>query len=120
MRDGGIRLTWCLHSGLTYTPGMYAATSELAVLCKMRAEEYPGAYYAPHHRGYGVNALGNYDEMLQLGRVTGCPVRESTPLVLARLIRHGGAVADAPLPQTSHMRHSTFPRTRVKRPPCCR
>lgn len=64
------------HSGLTYTPGMYAATSELAVLCKMLAEEYPGAYYAPHHRGYGVNALGNYDEMLQLGRVTGCPVRE--------------------------------------------
>lgn len=54
---------------------MYAATSELAVLCKMLAEEYPGAYYAPHHRGYGVNALGNYDEMLQLGRVTGCPVR---------------------------------------------
>lgn len=65
-------------SGLTYTPGMYAATSELAVLCQLLADEYPGAYYAPHHRGYGVNALGNYDEMLQLGRVTGCPVRKYT------------------------------------------
>ena len=63
-------------SGLTYTPGMYAATSELAVLCQLLADEYPGAYYAPHHRGYGVNALGNYDEMLHLGRATGCPVRK--------------------------------------------
>jgi N-acyl-D-amino-acid deacylase len=56
---------------------MYAATSELAVLCQILGHEFPGAYYAPHHRGYGVNALDNYDEMLQLGRVTKCPVRES-------------------------------------------
>ena len=54
---------------------MYAATSELAVLCQTLQNEYPGAYYAPHHRGYGANALGNYDEMIQLGRVTKCPVR---------------------------------------------
>jgi N-acyl-D-amino-acid deacylase len=55
---------------------MYAATSELAVLCRILGHEFPGSYYAPHHRGYGVNALDNYDEMLQVGRVTSCPIRE--------------------------------------------
>jgi hypothetical protein len=70
------RIVCLTISGLTYTPGMYAATSELAVLCQVLGQEFPGAYYAPHHRGYGVNALGNYDEMLQLGRATKCPVRK--------------------------------------------
>jgi N-acyl-D-amino-acid deacylase len=55
---------------------MYAATSELAALCRILGHEFPGSYYAPHHRGYGVNALDNYDEMLQVGRVTSCPIRE--------------------------------------------
>lgn len=55
---------------------MYAATSELAVLCRILGHEFPGSYYAPHHRGYGVNALDNYDEMLQVGRVTSCPIRK--------------------------------------------
>jgi hypothetical protein len=63
-------------SGLTYTPGMYASNSELAVLCKVLAEDFPGAYYAPHHRSYGFKAIESYAEMLDLGRDTGCPVRE--------------------------------------------
>ena len=60
-------------SGLTYTPGMYASNSELAVLCNALAE-YPGAYYAPHHRSYGFKAIESYGEMLELGETTGCPV----------------------------------------------
>lgn len=64
---------------------MYAATSELAVLCRILGHEFPGSYYAPHHRGYGVNALDNYDEMLQVGRVTSCPIREFSSF------RRGGA-----------------------------
>ncbi len=66
-----------ISSGLTYTPGMYASTSELAILCKALADEYPGTYYAPHHRSYGFKALESYDEMLGLGKNTGCPIRES-------------------------------------------
>lgn len=56
---------------------MYASTSELAVLCKALADNYPGAYYAPHHRSYGFKAIESYAEMLELGKSTGCPVRKS-------------------------------------------
>lgn len=66
------------HSGLTYTPGMYASNSELASLCQVLASDFPGAYYAPHHRSYGHKAIDAYGEMLELGSRTGCPVRESS------------------------------------------
>lgn len=65
------------YSGLTYVPGMYASNSELGILCQTLANDYPGAYYAPHHRSYGAGAIESYLEMLDLGRTTGCPVRES-------------------------------------------
>lgn len=71
------------NSGLTYTPGMYASNSELAVLCKVLNDEFPGAYYAPHHRSYGFKAMESYDEMLDLSRTTGCPVREFANIDLA-------------------------------------
>ena len=64
-------------SGLTYTPGMYASTSELASLCEALAKEFPGAFYAPHHRSYGFQAIESYAEMLGLGESTGCPIRSS-------------------------------------------
>ncbi|KAM3431639.1 hypothetical protein NHJ13734_007221 [Beauveria thailandica] len=63
-----------MSSGLTYTPGMYASNSELAILCKALADEYPGAFYAPHHRSYGFKALESYEEMLDLGKNTSCPI----------------------------------------------
>jgi N-acyl-D-amino-acid deacylase len=69
MSEGAIGMS----SGLTYTPGMYASTAELASLCEELAT-FPGAYYAPHHRSYGKNALEAYEEMLQLGRDTGVAV----------------------------------------------
>lgn len=59
-----------LSSGLTYTPGMYAPTSELTELCRVVAR-YAG-YYCPHHRGYGVGALDAYAEMLNVTRHAGC------------------------------------------------
>ncbi|CAK9781328.1 unnamed protein product [Cutaneotrichosporon oleaginosum] len=69
MADGAVGMS----SGLTYTPGMYASTSELAALCRVLSE-YPGAYYAPHHRSYGARAIESYAEMLGLAQETGCPV----------------------------------------------
>ncbi|OEV04843.1 N-acyl-D-amino-acid deacylase family protein [Streptomyces oceani] len=59
-----------LSSGLTYTPGMYAPTSELAELCRVVAR-YAG-YYCPHHRSYGAGALEAYAEMVGLCQDAGC------------------------------------------------
>ncbi|HET8970609.1 MAG TPA: amidohydrolase family protein, partial [Candidatus Nanopelagicales bacterium] len=61
-----------MSSGLTYTPGMYADTGELAALCEVVAAH--GGYYCPHTRSYGAGALTAYAEMLDLARSTGCPV----------------------------------------------
>ncbi|MFB8004384.1 amidohydrolase family protein [Nocardia sp. NPDC056000] len=59
-----------MSSGLTYTPGMYADTSELAALCEVVAAA--GGFYAPHIRSYGAGALEAYAEMIELSRRTGC------------------------------------------------
>ncbi|GAA5076008.1 D-aminoacylase [Nocardia iowensis] len=59
-----------MSSGLTYTPGMYADTGELAALCEVVAEF--GGFYAPHTRSYGAGALEAYAEMIALARTTGC------------------------------------------------
>lgn len=61
-----------MSSGLTYTPGMYASTAELEVLCRVVAER--GGYWAPHTRSYGAAALDAYREVLDIGRRTGCPI----------------------------------------------
>ncbi|QLY30330.1 D-aminoacylase [Nocardia huaxiensis] len=59
-----------MSSGLTYTPGMYADTGELASLCEVVARF--GGFYAPHTRSYGKGALDAYAEMIDLSRRTGC------------------------------------------------
>lgn len=61
-----------MSSGLTYTPGMYADTAELEALCRVVAER--GGYWAPHTRSYGGRALEAYQEALDIGRRTGCPI----------------------------------------------
>lgn len=61
-----------MSSGLSYTPGMYATTAELAQLCSTVAEA--GGFYAPHHRSYGRGALEAYAEMLELSQASGCPL----------------------------------------------
>ncbi|MBT2593708.1 amidohydrolase family protein [Arthrobacter sp. ISL-72] len=71
MEDGAVGMS----SGLTYTPGMYARTEELAGLCRTVGEL--GGFYAPHHRSYGKGALGAYAEMIGLSRDTGCALHLS-------------------------------------------
>ncbi|WP_282776541.1 MULTISPECIES: D-aminoacylase [unclassified Nocardia] len=61
-----------MSSGLTYPPGMYADTDELAALCEVVADA--GGFYAPHTRSYGRGALDAYAEMIGLARRTGCAV----------------------------------------------
>lgn len=64
-----------MSSGLTYTPGMYASTSELVALCRTVAEL--GGFYAPHHRSYGKGALEAYQEMIGVARASGCALHLS-------------------------------------------
>lgn len=64
-----------MSSGLTYTPGMYATTQELAALCRTVGDL--GGFYAPHHRSYGKGALDAYAEMIGLSRSTGCALHLS-------------------------------------------
>ncbi|MBM7245020.1 D-aminoacylase [Rhodococcus fascians] len=66
LQDGAVGMS----SGLTYTPGMYADTSELRALCEVVADF--GGFYAPHTRSYGAGAIDAYQEMLDLSRETGC------------------------------------------------
>ncbi|QIZ97222.1 D-aminoacylase [Leifsonia sp. PS1209] len=66
MRDGAFGLS----SGLTYVPGMFADSAELAALCAVVAEH--GGFYAPHQRSYGAGALDAYAEMVAIARDTGC------------------------------------------------
>ncbi|MFK4641148.1 N-acyl-D-amino-acid deacylase family protein [Paenarthrobacter histidinolovorans] len=71
MEEGAVGMS----SGLTYTPGMYAQTEELAGLCRTVGEL--GGFYAPHHRSYGKGALDAYAEMISLSRDTGCALHLS-------------------------------------------
>jgi N-acyl-D-amino-acid deacylase len=59
-----------MSSGLTYTPGMFADTSELVELCRVVASY--GGYYSPHQRSYGKGALEAYGEMIDVAREAGC------------------------------------------------
>jgi N-acyl-D-amino-acid deacylase len=61
-----------MSSGLTYTPGMYAETSELVALCEVVGEL--GGFYSPHHRSYGKDALEAFAEMIDVSRRSGCPL----------------------------------------------
>ncbi|WUH99141.1 D-aminoacylase [Spirillospora sp. NBC_00431] len=68
MREGAVGMS----SGLTYVPGMYADDGELTELCRVVASL--GGFYAPHHRSYGAGALEAYAEMVELSRLSGCPL----------------------------------------------
>ncbi|GAA5016952.1 D-aminoacylase [Kitasatospora paranensis] len=68
LREGAVGLS----SGLSYTPGMYADTAELAALCAVVAAH--GGFHAPHQRSYGRGALEGYAEMVEISRRSGCPL----------------------------------------------
>ena len=64
-----------MSCGLGYTPGMYAATSELKELSRVVAEL--GGFLAPHHRSYGAGALEAYAEMIEVCEDSGCALHLS-------------------------------------------
>lgn len=75
IRDGMVEGAVGMSCGLGYTPGMYAATTELTELCRTVAGL--GGFLAPHHRSYGAGALDAYREMIEVCRASGCALHLS-------------------------------------------
>ena len=61
-----------LSAGLTYAPGMYADDDELVELCRVMAAT--AAFYCPHHRNYGSDALQGYADSIEIARRAGVPL----------------------------------------------
>ena len=73
MRDGAFGFT----TGLTYAPGAYSDTAELAAIATVAAEE--GGSYCTHSRyTLGDRLLDPFREALEIGRRSGAPVHIST------------------------------------------
>ncbi len=72
MRDGAFGFT----TGLTYAPGAYSDTDELAAIATVAAEE--GGFYCTHARyTLGDRLLDPFREALEVGRRSGAPVHIS-------------------------------------------
>ena len=72
MRDGAFGFT----TGLTYAPGAYSDTNELAAIATVAAEE--GGFYCTHARyTLGDRLLDPFREALEVGRRSGAPVHIS-------------------------------------------
>ena len=72
MRDGAFGFT----TGLTYAPGAYSNTDELAAIASAAAEE--GGFYCTHARyTLGDRLLDPFREALEIGRRSGAPVHIS-------------------------------------------
>lgn len=72
MRDGAFGFT----TGLTYAPGAYSDTDELAAIATVAAEE--GGFYCTHSRyTLGDRLLDPFREALEIGRRSGAPVHIS-------------------------------------------
>lgn len=68
LREGGIGLS----TGLTYAPCMFASDDEMVELCKVMRPF--NAFYAPHHRNYGMEVIqANYDT-IEIARRAGVAV----------------------------------------------
>ncbi len=67
--------TFGMSTGLAYTPGCFAKTSELIELCKVLKDE--DKVYVSHIRNESDDVLESVVEVLELGRVTGCKVHIS-------------------------------------------
>ena len=118
MRDGAFGFT----TGLTYAPGAYSNTEELAAIATVAAQE--GGFYCTHARyTLGDRLLDPFREALEIGRRSGAPVHIShyhspvaglgaqmTALVDGALSRNQDVTYDQyPYPAASTILHSLLP-----------
>lgn len=71
MRDGAFGLS----TGLTYPPGAWTPTEEVAELARVAGEH--GGIYVTHHRDYGDGLADAIEETLEIGRRADVPVHFS-------------------------------------------
>jgi N-acyl-D-amino-acid deacylase len=71
MRDGAFGLS----TGLTYPPGAWTSTEEVADLARVAGEH--GGIYVTHHRDYGGGLADAIEEALEIGRRGRIPVHFS-------------------------------------------
>ena len=71
MRDGAFGLS----TGLTYPPGAWTPTEEVADLARVAGEH--GGIYVTHHRDYGSGLADAIEETLEIGRRGNIPVHFS-------------------------------------------
>ena len=71
MREGAFGLS----TGLIYPPCVYCDTLELIELCKVTSEY--GGVFVVHMRNEGSRLLESIDEVMEVGRASGCPVHIS-------------------------------------------
>ncbi len=66
---------WGLSSGLAYAPGSFAESAEIEALCREVRQQ--DALYVSHIRNEGDDVLPSIDELIEVGRKTGCRVHIS-------------------------------------------
>lgn len=66
---------WGMSSGLAYAPGSFAEPEEIVELC--REIKRQKSYYVSHIRNEGDQVLPSIDEIIDVGRKTGCRVNIS-------------------------------------------
>lgn len=71
MKDGAVGMS----TGLKYTPGVWADTSEVIELSKVVAKY--GGVYASHMRDEGRGIIESVEETIEIGRKAGLPVQIS-------------------------------------------
>jgi N-acyl-D-amino-acid deacylase len=107
-----------LSAGLTYAPAMFADDEELVELC--RVMQGSGAFYCPHHRNYGSQAIEAYGDSIEIARRAGVPLhlahahlgfpvnRGRAPELLAMIDRAREAGVDITLDTYPYLAGSTY------------
>lgn len=75
LKESLIQGAWGMSSGLAYAPGSFSNYEEIKSLCEeIRAFD---SYYVSHIRNEGDQILDSLDEIIQIGKETGCKVNIS-------------------------------------------
>ena len=63
---------WGMSSGLAYAPGSFTESTEIEILCEEIQKQ--NSYYTSHIRNENDDVLKSIDEVIEVGRKTGCKV----------------------------------------------
>lgn len=100
-----------LSSGLIYPPGMYTPTSELVELARPVARA--GGVFTSHVRGSSELLLRSVEELVEIGRASGCAVHHSHSEAVGRRfwpdVERALALEDRARTEGVRLTHDMFP-----------